>query len=106
MESASRTGPASPAELPATGAATATLLFLAAWFILGGLAAFLTGAVIAAGHGTAAPAEEDTGAAVPAEQLLDAGDTSVPDWGDYDDDSHLAQWDDDPSPYSGTYSED
>lgn len=24
----------------------------------------------------------------------------------YDDDSHLAQWDDDPSPYSGTYSED
>jgi hypothetical protein len=24
----------------------------------------------------------------------------------FDDDSHLAQWDDDPSPYSGTYSED
>jgi hypothetical protein len=23
----------------------------------------------------------------------------------FDDDSHLAQWDDDPSPYSGTYSE-
>ncbi len=23
----------------------------------------------------------------------------------YDDDSHLAQWDDDPSPYDGTYSE-
>lgn len=24
----------------------------------------------------------------------------------YDDDSHLAVWDDDPSPYDGTYSED
>lgn len=23
----------------------------------------------------------------------------------FDDDSHLAQWDDDPSPYDGTYSE-
>lgn len=26
-------------------------------------------------------------------------------YGDFDDDSYLAQYDDDPSPYSGTYSE-
>jgi hypothetical protein len=44
----STTSTSTPTELPMTGAATTTLLFLGAWLILGGLAALLIGATIKA----------------------------------------------------------
>ena len=47
----------------------------------------------------AAPTLDDDG--YPIDPVAEAFDALY----EYDDDSHLAQWDDDPSPYDGNYSE-
>jgi hypothetical protein len=93
----------------------AATYLLAAWLVVSLPAALILGAMIGGGNDEAPAPEEDDAEASEAEQiLLNARESIVPDsdWdehyasGEYDAEAIMAQWDDDPSPYSGTYSED